>query len=70
MRVLAAEAQDCGSGNVRMVDVPREQPAEVSGVLVRSAATRLVQEKFYAIEILKYFGGRARPFHFAESEFL
>ena len=51
LRILAAEAQHGGAGDVGMVDVAGEQAAERLRVLARAAAAALVGEEANAVDV-------------------
>src|SRR5215472_8528000 len=55
LRVLAAEAQHRRTGNIGMVDVARDQTAEIVRVFPRPATSSLMEEKPDAIHIGKEF---------------
>ena len=51
LRILAAKAQDRGSGHVGVMDVAGQQSAKSLRILARAAAAALVGEKANAVEI-------------------
>ena len=55
LRVLAAEAEDGGAGNVRVVDVAGEDARQVATVFASAAAAAFVPQKFYSVDISKQF---------------
>ena len=68
--MLAAEAQDRGACNIRMMNVTSQQTTKIPGVLVRSAASGLVQKKLDAVDVLKNPGGSARSLRLTERGFM
>ena len=60
LRVLAAEAEHGGTGDVRVIDVTREQTAQRLRILPRAAAAEAVLEKLHAVHVREErhrFGG-------------
>ena len=53
MRVLAAEAEDGGSRDVGMIDVPGQQAAKIVRIFARAAAAAFVRQEFDAVHIWK-----------------
>ena len=51
--VLAAQAENCGAGDVRVVDVAGEEPAEGSGVFAGAAATEPVVEELETVYVFE-----------------
>ena len=51
LRILAAEAQDGGAGDVGVVNVAGQQPAESLRILARAAAAALMGEEADAIDV-------------------
>src|SRR5947208_3284793 len=54
LRILAAETQYGGAGNIRMVNVTGQQSRKVSGIFASAAASAFMGEKLYAIKVGKY----------------
>ena len=52
--VLAAQAQNRGARNVGMMNVTRDQAAEIIGIFARAAAAAFVHQEFDAINIFEY----------------
>ena len=53
LRRLATQAEDRGSRHIGMIDVTGDQSAEIVGILARSTASPLMQQKFDAVDVLK-----------------
>jgi len=51
LRVLAAEAENGGSGDVGMIDVSGEEAAEIVGIFARAAAAAFVRQEFDAVDV-------------------
>src|ERR1700682_5777666 len=66
LRMLASEAQNRSAGNVGMMNVAGQQPAQICRVLMRAAAAAFVHEKFYAVDVAKYSRGSRWGFVFGE----
>jgi hypothetical protein len=49
--VLAAQAEDRGSGDVGMVNVAGDQSAEIVGIFPRAAAAAFVQQEANAVNV-------------------
>jgi hypothetical protein len=58
LSVLAAEAEHGRSGNVRIVQISGDQPAEIVRVLARAAATAFMQKEPDAINVGEDAGRR------------
>ena len=56
LRVLATQAEDCSSRDVGMVDVSRNQPAQIVGVFTGAAAPAFMQQELDAVDVLKHAG--------------
>src|SRR5215469_13661357 len=54
LRMLAAEAQNRRAGNIGMMDVSRDEPAQVSRIFPRSAAAAFVHQELDPIEMLEH----------------
>src|SRR5262249_12761454 len=56
--------QNCRSHDIRVMQIPRDQPAQVRRILTRSAAAGLMHQKLDAIHVLEErgLGHRARWF--------
>src|SRR5690348_8976202 len=70
LRVLAAEAQDRGSGDVGMDDVIGEQCAKVLRVFASRAAAAFVKEELDAVDVFEKLGRGRRERGFSGREFL
>src|SRR6185503_20177733 len=53
LRVLASQTEHGSSGDIGMIDVPRNQSAEIGGVFPRPATAAFVQKKLNAIDVRK-----------------
>jgi hypothetical protein len=62
LRVLAAQAEDCGSSGIGMVNVAGDQPAEILGVFPGFAAAALMKQESDSVEILEKAVTRAGIF--------
>src|SRR5215475_8394492 len=65
LRVLAAEAENGGARDVRMMDVAGDEAAEIVGVFASATAAAFVQEEADAVDVFENFaaggsGGRVR----------
>ena len=49
--MLAAEAENSGSGDVGMIDVSGEEAAEIVGIFTRAAAAAFVRQEFDAVDV-------------------
>ena len=51
LRVLASKAEHGGAGDVRMIDIAGNQPAESPGVIACAATTKPVVEELYPVNV-------------------
>ncbi len=70
LRVLAAETQDRGAGDVGMMNVAGEEAAEISGVFAGASAAALVHQELDAVEVTKNFGSGGKALAFGKLEIL
>jgi hypothetical protein len=58
--ILASETENGRSGDIRMMDIPGEQPTKIVGIFARSATATLVHQKLDSIYILENLGAGGR----------
>ncbi len=51
LRILASQAEHGGAGDIRVVDITGDQPAECSGIIACATATKSVIEKLQSVDI-------------------
>src|SRR5690606_18927574 len=53
LRVLATQAEDCGAGDVGIVDITSDQAAQGFSVLACTATSSFVRKELYAIHVFE-----------------
>src|SRR5215467_4622056 len=68
LRMLAAEAENGSTSDVRMVNITGKQAAEITGILARAAATAFMHQKLYSVHIAKDPGRWLSRLHLTKGE--